>query len=170
MANMRAMLTSGGRVLAVSVILSSAGVQWASSSAQEEARRQKASSAAFDRFRSLLERYESPDAAERNTAAQELAGLADRLPESAKAEPIVAGARRVQALASFQSAGERSAQLIQDRLRDEVRGLAQQAHSLEAQALGRAEVFQHCNLALLISAGLFVLRSGGTVFRHRSST
>ena len=138
-------------VAAFFAVASSAGLQWVSVSAQEEAARQAASRQTLAEFSTLLTEYERTAAAGRLALEQDLTGKAEQLPQKVRSEPLAAGSRRVAALASYEASGDRE---LQSRLRAEVRGLMSQAESLETAALGRAELLGMVNGVLMATAAV----------------
>lgn len=132
-------------------VASSAGLQFAEVSAQEEATRQAASLQTLEEFSSLLARYEKLTETDRTAMEQDLAGKAAQLTVKVRNETMVAASRRVAALATYETTGDRE---LQRRLRAEVRGLTSQAERLETAALGRAELLGTINAILMATAAV----------------
>ena len=113
-------------------VASSAGLQCLGLSAQAEAARQQASRQALTDFSSVLNRFETAPAREKPAVAEHLAGMAERLPHQVKSESLASASRRVVALASYEAEAQAREKDLQERLRAEVRGLVNEAESLES--------------------------------------
>ena len=135
-------------------VASSAGLQWLGLSAQAEAVRQQASRQSLSDFSSLLHRFETATKHEKPAVAESLVGMAERLSRQVKGEALASASRRVGALASYEAETQVREKEIQERLRAEIRGLMNEAESLESAALGQATLFGVANQILLVLAAL----------------
>jgi hypothetical protein len=135
-------------------VASSAGLQWLGLSAQAEAVRQQASRQTLTDFSSLLHRFETATKREKPAVAEHLVGMAERLSRQVKGEALASASRRVGALASYEAETQVRDKELQERLRAEVRGLMNEAESLESAALGQATLFGVVNQILLVLAAL----------------
>ena len=122
--------------------------------AQAEASRQQASREVLAEFTSVLNRFEAAPAKEKPAVARRLTVIAEQLSQQAKSEELASASRRVLALTSFEAEAQARDRELQERLRAEVRGLAHEAESMEAAALGRAEWLRTINYTLLAGAGI----------------
>ena len=135
-------------------VASSAGLQWLGLSAQAEAVRQQKSRQTLTDFGKLLNRFEAAPVREKPVVAQQLAGMADRLSRQVKDEALASASQRVVALASYEAEAPAREKELQERLRAEVRGLVNEAESLESAALGQATFFGVVNQIVLVLAAL----------------
>lgn len=155
----------GSRILLVfafAAVASSAGLQWVGLSAQSEASRQQLSRQTLSEFSTVLNIYETAPVKKRAEVAQQLTGMAERLSHSVKGESLASASRRVVALASFEEGKETREKELRERLRAEIRGLVNEADSLESAALSRAKILSAVNQGLLLLAagmcGMLLLR------------
>jgi hypothetical protein len=146
---------------------SAAGLQWIGLSAQTEAARQQASRQTLAEFSSILSRFETVPAKEKPAVAEHLTGLAERLAKEVRGESLASASRRVVALASYEDGKASRDTELRERLRAEVRGLVNEADSMESQALGRATLLSVINQCLLVGA---VILCGLTVLRARRTS
>ena len=149
-------------IFAFAAVASSAGLQWVGLSAQSEASRQQVSRQTLSEFSTVLNIYETAPPKQRQEVAQQLTGMAERLSHSVKGESLASASRRVVALASFEEGREAREKELRERLRAEIRGLVNEADSLEMAALSRAKILSAVNQALLLAAaglcGLLLFR------------
>lgn len=124
--------------VAFAAVSSSAGLQWFGLKANREVARQRASREALVEFSALLARYESAPPKQRPVAARELTSFAERMPAVLRDDYLASAYRRVLALTSFEANSSQADQAIQERLRDEIRGLIARTETAESIALRRA--------------------------------
>ncbi len=131
-----------------------AGLQWIGLSAQTEALRQQKARQALAEFSTLLNRLDTAPTGEKPAVAEHLTGLAEQMSRQVKSETLASASRRVVALVGYEKGTQQREKEMQDRLRAEVRGLVNEAESLESAALARAAWLSGIIQALLISAAV----------------